>query len=198
MKYFLLVKIHPSIHIINSLLTANCSVVRRKFSWRGLIQWHVVAICIWCARFVKSQFDVIFIFQTNILAKFVDIIGIFFLTHSPYFMCLCTEYILSALQCRISEENKLNATTQQFITAKISVCVLKQCRKTHSSLCQSNLQLQNSAALMSRPIRAVEHRCAAGLAGTHPGLQDRILLNYTQELGMCMKYARKLAIFCYL
>ena len=31
---------------------------------------------------------------------------------------------------------------------------------------------------MSCRIRAVEHRkCAAGLAGTHPGLQDRILLN---------------------
>jgi len=30
-------------------------------------------------------------------------------------------------------------------------------------------------------IRADEHRkCAAGLAGTHPGLQDRILLNYTR------------------
>jgi len=30
-------------------------------------------------------------------------------------------------------------------------------------------------------IRAVEHRkCAAGLPGAHPGLQDRILLNYTR------------------
>ena len=29
-------------------------------------------------------------------------------------------------------------------------------------------------------IRAVEHRkCAAGRAGAHPGLQGRILLNYT-------------------
>ena len=33
---------------------------------------------------------------------------------------------------------------------------------------------------MSRWIRAVEHRCAAGLAGAHHGLQDRILLNYTR------------------
>jgi len=155
----------------------------------------MVAICIWCALFVTSQFDVIFIFWTNILAKFVDIICIFFFTHSPYFMCLCTEYKLSTLQGRISEENKLTASTQQFIAAKISGCVLKQGSKTHSSLCQSNLQLQNAAALMSRRIRAVEHRCVTGLAGTHPGLQDRILLNYTQELRMCMKYARKLAIF---
>jgi len=47
-------------------------------------------------------------------------------THSPYFMCHCTEYKLSALQGTISEENKLNATAQQFIAAKISGCVLKQ------------------------------------------------------------------------
>jgi len=33
-------------------------------------------------------------------------------------MCHCTEYKLSAFQVRISEENKLNAATQEFITAK--------------------------------------------------------------------------------
>jgi len=61
--------------------------------------------------------------------------------------------------------------TQQFITAKISECVLEQGSKTHSSLRQSNLQLQNEAALMSRRIRAVDHRkCAAGLAGAHPAV----------------------------
>jgi len=43
-----------------------------------------------------------------------------------------------------------------------------------------NLQLEYQAAPMS-PIRAVKHRkCAAGLAGAHPGLRDRILLNYTR------------------
>jgi len=65
-------------------------------------------------------------------------------------VCHCTEYKLSALQGS----------------------------KTHSSLRQSKLQLQNQAVLMSRQIRAVEHRCVAGLVGAHPGLQDRILLNY--------------------
>jgi len=41
-------------------------------------------------------------------------------------------------------------------------------------------------------IRAVEHRkCAAGLADAHPGLQDRILLNYIR---IEIKYAKKL---CY-
>jgi len=83
-------------------------------------------------------------------------------------MCHCTEYKLSALQVGISEENKLNATTQQFITAKISGCVLKQVGKAHSSLRQSNLQRRNEAAVMSYRIRAVEYRkCAAGLAGAH-------------------------------
>jgi len=45
----------------------------------------------------------------------------------------------------------------------------------------SNLLLQNEAALMSCRIRAVEQRkCVAGPAGAHPGLQDRILQNYTR------------------
>ena len=122
-------------------------------------------------------------FQTNILAKFVDIISIFFYKHSPYFLCHCSEYKLLALQVRILEENKRNATTQQFITAKISGCALKQGSKTHSSLRQSNLQLRNEAALiiMSCRIRAVEHRkCTAGLSSAHPGLQDGIFMNYTR------------------
>jgi len=75
--------------------------------------------------------------------------------------------------------------------------MLKQVSKTHSSLRQSNLQRQNQAGLMSCRIRAVEHRkCTAGLAGVHPGLQDRILVT-TQEVKMRIKYARKLSIFCY-
>ena len=96
-------------------------------------------------------------------------------------MCHCTEYKLSALQVRLSEKNKLNPTTQQFITAKISGCVLKQGSETHSSLRQSNFQLQNQATLRSHQIQAVVYwRYAAGLAGAHPGLEDWILLNYTR------------------
>jgi len=46
---------------------------------------------------------------------------------------------------------------------------------------QSNLQLQNEAELMYCRIRTVEHgKCAAGFAGAHPGVQDRILLNCTR------------------
>ena len=96
-------------------------------------------------------------------------------------MCRGTEYELSALQVGISEENKLNPTTQQFITAEISGWALKQGSKTHSSLRQSNLQQQSQATLMSRRIRAVESRkFATGLSDACPGLQDRILLNYTR------------------
>jgi len=75
-----------------------------------------------------------------------------------YFMCHCTEYKLLALQVKISEEIRLNATTQQWITTKISGCVLRQRSKTHSSLRQTNLQLQIQAALMSCQMRAVEQK----------------------------------------
>jgi len=73
-------------------------------------------------------------------------------------MCNCTESKLLALQVRISEKNTLNTKTHLFIAAKISGCVLKRVSKTHSSMRQSNLQLQNETALMSCRIRAVEHR----------------------------------------
>jgi len=72
-------------------------------------------------------------------------------------MCHCTEYKPSALQDRLLGKNKLNATTQQFVTAKISGCVLKQVNETHSSLRQSNLQLQIEAALRYRQMRAVAY-----------------------------------------
>jgi len=35
---------------------------------------------------------------------------VFLNIHSPYSMCHCTEYNLLALQVRLSEENKPNAT----------------------------------------------------------------------------------------
>jgi len=101
----------------------------------GFVQWHMVVIFVWCALFVTSYSC----FQANVLAKFVDIMCIFFHTHSPYFVCHCTEYELSTLQVKISAENTLNATTPQFITAKMSGCVLKQGNKTHSPLRQSSL-----------------------------------------------------------
>jgi len=54
-----------------------------NFLGGGLVQGHMVVICIWCALFVTSQFDVMF--QTNVLAKFVDIIMHIFLHALPLF-----------------------------------------------------------------------------------------------------------------
>ena len=52
---------------------------------------------------------------------------------------------------------------------------------THTSIRQGNLQRKHEAALMSCRIRAVEHRVSAGgLADVHPGLKNRILINYTR------------------
>ena len=157
-------------------------VVRQ--GWRGLLKfgWFVVdgVRCLW--RHSLTSFPC---FQTNVLAKFVDMMYIFFYIHSPYLMSHCTEYKLSVLQIRLSEKNKLNATTQQFITAKISGCALKQGSEAHSSLRPSNLQLQNEAALMSCRIRAVEHRkCATG-----PPVYKIESCKTTQELRMRMKKA---------
>ena len=159
--------------------------------WFRVIWWSFGVRCLW--RHNLTSFSC---FQTNVLAKFVDIICIFLSVHSPYFMCHCTEYRLLAFQVRLSEKNKINATTQQFTIAKISGCVLKQGSETNSSLRQSSLQLQNEAALMSCRIRAVAYwRYAAGLAGAHPGLQDRILLNYTR-IENVHKVRKKTFVFC--
>ena len=114
--------------------------------WFKVIWWLFVfgVRCLW--RHNLTSFPC---FQTNVLAKFVDIVCIFFYIQSPYYICRCIEYELSALQVRLSWKNKLNATKQQFITAKITGCALKQGNETHSSLRQTNLQLQNQAALRS-------------------------------------------------
>ena len=103
------------------------SGVRKKFSWG--VAFALGVRCLWRHNLTSYS-----CFQTNVLAKFLYTICILiFYTHFPYFMCHCTESKLSALQVRISEENALNATTQQFITAKISGCALKQRSKRHSS-----------------------------------------------------------------
>jgi len=114
--------------------------------WFKVVWWLIVfgVRCLW-----RHNLTFFPCFQTNVLAKFVDIVCIIFNIHSPYYICRCIEYELSALQVRLPGKNKLNATTQQFITAKITGCALKQGNETHSSLRQSNLQLQNQAALRS-------------------------------------------------
>jgi len=150
----------------------------------------MVVICFWCALFVTSQFDVMFMFPNQgfdevcwhicILHICILRICIFIYTHSPYLMRHCTEYKLSALQVRTSEENILNAVIQLFTTAKISGCTLEQGSKTHSSLRQSNLQPQNEAALTSPWIRAVEHIESVQLDWLAHTPVCKILLNCTR------------------
>jgi len=78
--------------------------------WFMVIWWSFVfgVRCLW--RHNLTSFSC---FQTNVLAKFVDIICIFFYIHSPYFICHCTEYKLSALQDRLSKKKQ----TQRYDTA---------------------------------------------------------------------------------
>jgi len=38
---------------------------QKIFMWGGFIEWHMVIICIWCALYVTSHFDVIFMFPNQ-------------------------------------------------------------------------------------------------------------------------------------
>ena len=86
------------------------SGVRRNFSWGGFIQWHMVVICIWCAVFVTSRFDVIFTFPNQQFGEVRWQYRHILLHTLPCLMCHYTDK-LSALQVRILEENTINATT---------------------------------------------------------------------------------------
>jgi len=102
------------------------------------------------------------------------------LTSNPSLAHAIAKYKLSALRARISEENTINATTQQFITAKISSCTLKQGVK-HTHHCVRAIYSCKMRLCWSCRIRAVEHRkCVAGPADAHPGLHNRILQNFTR------------------
>jgi len=91
------------------------SGVRRKSSWVGFIQWHRVVICIWCALFVTSQFDVIVLFPNQRFGEvFRHNMHIFLYIHSTYFMCHCTEYKPLALQVRLSEEKYTQRSTLRY------------------------------------------------------------------------------------
>ena len=82
--------------------TTAFSGVRRKFLW-GVsfsdVWWSFLyrVRCLWRHNLTSWS-----CFQNKVLAKFVDVICIFFYIHCPYFMCHCTEYKLSALQVRLS------------------------------------------------------------------------------------------------
>ena len=110
---------------------------------RGIILWHMVSFvfsarCLW--RHNLTSFSC---FQTNVLAAFLDIICTIFCTQSLYFCVIALNMNYQPSRLGYWRKKKLNATTQQFITAKISDCEWKQGRKRHSSMRKNNLQLQN-------------------------------------------------------
>ena len=121
---------------------AICSGVRRKFSWGCFIQWHMVVIFIWCALFVTSQFDVILMFPNQ---RFGEVCwhNMHIFLH-PLILCV-TALNINCQQSKLGYRRKINPTTQQFITAKITGCALKQGSKTHSSTRENNSKLQNEA-----------------------------------------------------
>ena len=128
------------------LATPAISSVQRKFSWgvhSVAYGGHLYLVCAVCDSTIWRDIHV----SKPTFWRSLLTICIFLYTHSSYFKCHCTEYKLLVVEVRILEENKLNATTQHFITAKISGWALKQGNKAHSSLRQSNLQLRNEAAL---------------------------------------------------
>ena len=55
----------PEHHAAGPNAQLQLVIATTQFSWGWLIQWHVVVICIWCALFVTSQFDVIFMFANQ-------------------------------------------------------------------------------------------------------------------------------------
>jgi len=81
----------------------------------------MVVICVWCALFVTSQFDVIFMFPNQRFGE-VDIICIFFHTHSRN-LCVIE---LNIIIISAPAEDIGGKYTQRYITAvrKISGCAL--------------------------------------------------------------------------
>jgi len=59
-----------------------------NFHGGGFIQWHMVVICSWCALFVTSQFDVIFMFPNqrfgkvflNNMQNFLHLLALFYVS----------------------------------------------------------------------------------------------------------------------
>ena len=59
---------HPSVGLQeNTRLKMTTETVTYAENFHGVffIQWHRVVICIWCALFVTSQFDVIVLFPNQ-------------------------------------------------------------------------------------------------------------------------------------
>jgi len=173
------------VHFLHALFSyrPTYSGVRRNCYWGGSFSGIWWSFAFGVRSLWRHNLTSYSCFQTNVLAKFVDIIGLFFYTHSPYFMCHWTEYKLSALHVRISEENKLNTTTQQFITTKISSCVLKQGASEQFTTAKSgcaNVLSNTSSRVSSVRLDWLAHTPVCKIESCWS----------TQELRMRIKYAR--------
>jgi len=155
-------------------MVAVNSGVRRKLSWGGSfsgICWSfALGVCsLWrhslmSFMFPNQRFGDVFRHDLHMLLHALPL---------PFF-CVVTLNI-NYQRSKFEYRRKINSTLRH------SSSQLQKHQATCQNGSKTHSQLQNEAALMSCRIWAVEHRkCAAGLAGAHPGLQHRILLNYTR------------------
>jgi len=54
------------INILKFVAAHGTAVAYAENFHGGFIQWHMAVMCIWCALFVTSQFDVIFMFSSEV------------------------------------------------------------------------------------------------------------------------------------
>ena len=158
----------------------------------------MMVICIWCAQF--CDFTIWRHIHVSKPTFWRSLLTQYAYSSTRTLLTLCVITLNINYQC--SKLGYWRKNTQRYDTAVHNCKNIGLCVKTGewntlittSERC--TVQLQNQATLMSRWIRAVEHRCAVGLAGAHPGLQDRILLNYAR-IENAHKLRKKTSVSCY-
>ena len=104
-------------------------------------------------------------------------------------------YKLSALPARISEENAINSTTEQFISAKISGCTLKQGAKhtCHCVRASYSCKMRLRWCLVEYEQSSIEYVWLDRLP--HTPVCKIESCKITQELRIRMKYAENFQFF---
>ena len=90
---------HPTVPTKNLRVSLHYSAVACAENFHGgFIQWHAVVICIWCALFVTSQCDVVFMFSNQCFGEVCwhNINILLHVAYSPYFVSLHRIYAISA------------------------------------------------------------------------------------------------------
>jgi len=85
----------------------------------GFIQWHMVIICTWCALYVTSQFDVMFMFPNQ---RFGEQHNMHILTHAiSLFYVLLHSININYQRSKLGHQRKIHSTLRHSnSTAKIS------------------------------------------------------------------------------